>query len=42
MLENLWVSRALQGDVNANPNCKVLKPWVPMAFNKQDNLEGLW
>lgn len=42
MLENLWVSRALQSDVNANPKCKILKPWEPLAFNKQDNLADLW
>jgi hypothetical protein len=42
MLEDLWVSLALQSDVNANPNLKILRPWEPMAFNKQDNLAGLW
>jgi len=41
-LDTLLASRAFESQIMADPNLQIIQPWEPMAFNKNDNLEGLW
>jgi hypothetical protein len=38
LLDELWASEALLGEVKANPKLEILKPPAPMEFNAAENL----
>jgi hypothetical protein len=37
-VEHLWVSKALESDIHANSNIRVVSPWETLAFDKEGNL----
>ncbi len=38
LVETLWASRALEGDITSNPDLQILRSWEPMAFDDTGNL----
>ena len=40
-LDNLMVSRALEGEIISNPDLQILGPWEPMRFNDRGDLKDL-
>ena len=38
-LDNLRVSRVLEGEIAASPELQLIGPWEPMGFDKQGNLK---
>jgi hypothetical protein len=38
-LDQLWASRALEGEITSNRDLSAASPWEPLTFNDEENLE---